>query len=167
MLLNLLSNAIKYNRPGGRVSSSLRDKAGWLVRLSITDTGPGISPEGLARCSCPSSGWARSSAGGGHGTGPGGVEAVGGSDGRRLGAESRVGVGSTFWVELPSPPESPATDANGTGSHSNLAANSEQAVAATLLYIEDNASNLQVIQTVLRRLRPHWRLLFEKTAKAA
>ena len=48
VLVNLLSNAVKYNRRGGTVS------VGWSLhrdtcRLSITDTGPGMTPEQLAR----------------------------------------------------------------------------------------------------------------------
>ena len=48
VLVNLLSNAVKYNRQGGSVS------VGWSLhrdtcRLSITDTGPGMTPEQLAR----------------------------------------------------------------------------------------------------------------------
>ncbi len=48
LLLNLMDNAIKYNRPGGRVTIALaRDGNG--VGLKITNTGPGIPPEELAR----------------------------------------------------------------------------------------------------------------------
>src|SRR6185503_16953419 len=49
VLLNLLNNAIKYNRPGGFVALTCEatrpDRDAW--RISVTDTGPGISPENL------------------------------------------------------------------------------------------------------------------------
>jgi PAS domain S-box-containing protein len=48
VLVNLVSNAVKYNRPGGTVS------VGWSMhrdtcRVSITDTGPGMTAEQLGR----------------------------------------------------------------------------------------------------------------------
>jgi len=41
---NLISNAVKYNRDGGRVSVGIRRK-GDAVRIAVTDTGIGLSPE--------------------------------------------------------------------------------------------------------------------------
>jgi len=48
MLNNLLSNAIKYNREGGQVRISA-EQEGPYVRISVSDTGIGISEEGLSR----------------------------------------------------------------------------------------------------------------------
>lgn len=45
---NLLSNAIKYNKPDGCVSI-LAERDGPYVRISIADTGIGISKEGMSR----------------------------------------------------------------------------------------------------------------------
>ena len=105
VLLNLLGNAIKYNRPGGYVTLRCEHVPSGQIRLSITDTGHGISPEGLARLFVPFERLGQEF-GSVEGTGLGLVvsrrlaEAMGG----RLGAESEVGVGSTFWVELPAVP---------------------------------------------------------------
>ena len=53
IVLNLLSNAIKYTPPGGRVTVACRMRgaggAEGLCELSITDTGPGMTPEEIAR----------------------------------------------------------------------------------------------------------------------
>ncbi|RQR30879.1 response regulator [Burkholderia sp. Bp9143] len=46
VLSNLLSNAIKFTPPGGRIKVSLT-RAGARVRLSVADTGQGISAERL------------------------------------------------------------------------------------------------------------------------
>ncbi|MFP3547832.1 ATP-binding protein, partial [Rhizobium sp. SIMBA_035] len=46
LLSNLLSNAIKFTPPGGRIKVSL-NPAGARVRLSVADTGQGISAERL------------------------------------------------------------------------------------------------------------------------
>jgi heavy metal sensor kinase len=48
LLLNLTDNAIKFNRPDGRVSISLCRNNG-LAELKISNTGPGVPSEKLAR----------------------------------------------------------------------------------------------------------------------
>src|SRR6202030_1204396 len=53
VLLNLLSNAIKYNREGGTVVVSCAEAAGAMLRISVTDTGPGIAPEKMHRLFAP------------------------------------------------------------------------------------------------------------------
>lgn len=45
VLLNLFSNAIKYNRPGGNIVVECATEGERLVRVSIEDTGNGLSPE--------------------------------------------------------------------------------------------------------------------------
>ena len=52
VLLNLLANAIKYNRPDGLVTVST-DVRSDHVRLSVADTGLGISPELTERLFIP------------------------------------------------------------------------------------------------------------------
>jgi signal transduction histidine kinase len=47
VFVNLLSNAIKYNKEGGRVSLSVR--GGECVRITVRDTGPGLTSEQRAR----------------------------------------------------------------------------------------------------------------------
>ena len=46
VLMNLVSNGIKYNRPNGRIAIRARSEGG-QVRVSVADTGQGISPEDL------------------------------------------------------------------------------------------------------------------------
>lgn len=102
-LVNLLSNAVKYNRAEGsvRVHAALADEG--RVRLLVSDSGPGIPAERLGELFQP---FSRLDAGMGTiaGTGIGLVttkrivELMGG----RIGVDSREGIGSTFWIELPS-----------------------------------------------------------------
>jgi signal transduction histidine kinase len=99
VLLNLLSNAIKYNFAGGRVT------VGWVIdhghaRISVTDTGPGISPVLQLKLFQPFERLYPEH--GAEGTGLGLtisrrlVELMGG----KIGVTSRTGEGSTFWVQL-------------------------------------------------------------------
>ena len=53
VLLNLLSNAVKYNREGGTITLGFEAVAGNNVRLSVRDTGPGISPREKERLFIP------------------------------------------------------------------------------------------------------------------
>src|SRR5579859_996074 len=104
VLLNLLSNAVKYNRPGGAIIIRYRRDPPDRIRLLISDTGPGIPAAKMSRLFTP---FDRLGMGGGavEGTGLGLViskqliEAMRG----QVGAESVLGVGSTFWLELPAP----------------------------------------------------------------
>jgi len=48
ILLNLLSNAIKFTPGGGRVALAATYQPGGPVEISVTDTGPGMSPSELA-----------------------------------------------------------------------------------------------------------------------
>jgi PAS domain S-box-containing protein len=101
VLINLLHNAIKYNRPGGMVSIACTLVPPNSARISVRDTGPGLSPEQLDHLFQPFNRLGRES-GAEQGTGIGLVvvkrlvELMGGV----IGVESQVGVGSVFWVEL-------------------------------------------------------------------
>ena len=49
VLINLLSNAIKYNKAGGTVVVNCSATNPQRMRISVTDTGAGLSPEQLAQ----------------------------------------------------------------------------------------------------------------------
>ena len=157
VLLNLLSNAVKYNAEGGHVTLSCTEAEDGLIRIGIADTGSGIPPEEMERVFSPFDRLGRQE-GDVEGTGlglalsKGLMEAMGG----RLDVESVPGEGSTFTIELPLA-ESPralleADPAETVGTHAPLGGQH------TLLYIEDNLSNLKLIERLLER-RPQVRLL--------
>ncbi len=96
-LLNLMSNALAYTRQGGvtlRVSA-----AGAAVRFAVVDTGPGIPAELQARIWLPHQ--RATSEGMGLGLGLHIVSQLARHLGGAVGLESAPGVGSTFWLELP------------------------------------------------------------------
>jgi signal transduction histidine kinase len=102
VLLNLLSNAVKYNHPGGSVRLAVEPKAGGPLRVTVTDTGPGIASDALERLFVPFERLSQQRRGiEGTGLGlplsKGLAEAMGGV----LGVASTLGQGSSFWVELP------------------------------------------------------------------
>ena len=101
VLINLLSNAIKYNRVGGTVVVDCDESTPGRIRICVTDTGAGLSPEKLAQLFQPFNRLGQE-ASVEEGTGIGLVvckrlvDLMGGV----IGAESTVGKGSVFWIDL-------------------------------------------------------------------
>jgi signal transduction histidine kinase len=101
VLLNLLSNAVKYNVENGRIDISCESRPGGVIRIAVSDTGPGISQESQARLFKPFERLQEEQTyieGTGLGLSlcRGLMEAMGG----RIGVESTPGKGSTFWIDL-------------------------------------------------------------------
>jgi signal transduction histidine kinase/CheY-like chemotaxis protein len=159
ILLNLLSNAVKYNQPGGSVHLTGDRVAGERLRVKVTDTGPGIQPAALERLFVPFErvGEQHSAV---EGTGLGLplskrlAEAMGGT----LELTSTPQQGSTFWVELPlaeAPVEAGVLQEPGTPpepeQQQNQAQEGQATPALTVLYIEDNVSNLQLVERLMER----------------
>ncbi|HKP99991.1 MAG TPA: ATP-binding protein, partial [Actinomycetes bacterium] len=159
ILLNLLSNAVKYNRQGGRVELVCGAADGNRMRVAVRDTGPGIPPDALGQLFVPFERLGSEQTGV-EGAGLGLplskrlAEAMGGT----LEVSSRAGQGSTFWVELPQA-EGPVQRAERQQElEAPAEAEPEPEAALTVLYIEDNLSNLQLVERVLSR-RPGVRLI--------
>jgi signal transduction histidine kinase len=103
VLINLLTNAIKYNREMGNVTIEYSQNDLGVTRISIHDSGFGLAQDQLDKLFQPFNRLGRET-GAEEGTGIGLVvtkklvEFMGGE----IGVKSVVGVGSTFWVDLPS-----------------------------------------------------------------
>ncbi|MEP7285152.1 MAG: ATP-binding protein [Chloroflexota bacterium] len=110
LLLNLVTNAIKYTPAGGKVTINLIHKAGYAF-LSVSDTGIGIPPEDLDHIfdRFYRVDKARSRQMGGTGLGLSIASWIAEAHQGRIWAESNVGQGSTFTLQLPSTdqPETP------------------------------------------------------------
>jgi signal transduction histidine kinase/response regulator RpfG family c-di-GMP phosphodiesterase len=150
VLLNLLSNAIKFNSSNGMVVLRLQPSGHDRLRIEVTDTGCGIDEEGLKKIFTPFERLtADRNAVGGTGLGLAlskrMIEAMGGA----IGVESTVGLGSRFYCELliVESAAEPALDANFHAAVTALGqASSYQ---GTVLYIEDNVSNIRLMQKIL------------------
>ena len=159
ILVNLLTNAIKYNKPGGAIFVECTPSPPDSIRISVRDTGQGMTPEQLAQLFQPFNRLGRER-GTVEGTGIGLVvskrliELLGGT----MGVESVVGAGSVFWIELKvttapileiedAVREAPAKP-HGAGT----------APQRTVLYVEDNPANLKLVEQIISR-RPDLRLL--------
>jgi len=158
VLLNLLSNAVKYNRTGGAVTLSYDETPTGRLRISVTDTGPGIAPEKMERLFTPFERLdvdqtAVEGSGLGLALSKRLAEAMGGT----LGVESSVGRGSTFWVELPLVEDWVKQLDGSEGAPAQKEVDSSRR-ARVVLYVEDNLSNLKLIERVVAH-RPEVRLL--------
>ena len=149
-LINLMSNAVKYNFEGGRVAVSAEAAPAGRVRIAVTDTGAGISAEKQAELFKPFSrlGAEVTEI---EGTGIGLAltkKLVEMMDGR-VGVASEVGVGSTFWFELPAPGDR-AMAAAGVSPTARAAVMPD--VRGTILYVEDNPANLKLLEMIVARI---------------
>jgi len=152
VLLNLLSNAIKYNREHGTVSLSLTPVDEDTLRITISDTGYGISQEQQEQLFQP---FNRLGAEGSEieGTGIGLsiahnlIEMMNGN----IGIKSEEGTGTRFWLELPrelliQQVDDTTADVSSIGATDSLFNKSYQ-----VLYIEDNPANLRLVSQILSK----------------
>ncbi|HWM24133.1 MAG TPA: PAS domain S-box protein [Chthoniobacterales bacterium] len=149
VLLNLLTNAVKYTPLDGRVTVSSSTIGTGSIRIAISDTGAGISSEKLARLFTPFDRLGAEQTGV-EGTGLGLalcqrlIHAMDGS----IGVDSTVGNGSMFWVEL-ARAESPFERVDLAQRNVSHPQNGSEAIQRTILYVEDNLSNLTLIEQML------------------
>lgn len=147
VLINLVSNAIKYNREGGDVLLEVRQtKDG--VALSVHDTGVGIPEDRKAELFQPFNRLGRETSDvAGTGIGLAVSRRLAEAMSGRLECASVEGEGSTFTLHLPlaRPAAQPMTASPiPTGS----------LPAATMLYVEDNPSNIALMRHVVAALGP-------------
>jgi two-component system phosphate regulon sensor histidine kinase PhoR len=98
---NLIANAIKFTPPGGSITTTVQ-RAGEWIEIIVADTGPGVPPQALPTLFDRYTRVARPDADvAGSGLGLMIVREIVAAHGGTVGVESRVGVGSQFWVRLP------------------------------------------------------------------
>jgi len=154
VLLNLLSNAVKYNSENGQIIITCDTSDKNLIRISVTDTGKGLTPEqqnhlfkAFERLGEEASNT--------EGTGIGLVitksivELMGGN----IGFDSQIDVGSTFWIELPQHMSQRVSENMSEKNEvKNIQATADPEHKFTVLYIEDNPANLRLVTQLLSRI---------------
>ncbi len=158
VLINLLANAIKYNRDGGHVEVVCSVQPDGPTTLAVRDTGAGIKPEDMAKIFTP---FERLGATNTEieGTGLGLtlsqrlMTAMKGN----LEVQSTLGQGTTATIVLP-PAEKPQTSLADTSVQRLEANDPPHEGTWELLCIEDNSSNLRLIEAILEE-RPGITLL--------
>jgi PAS domain S-box-containing protein len=149
VLINLLSNAVKYNRRGGEVTVHCTELPGGRVEVAVTDTGPGMSAGQLERLFEPFDrlgAEATDIAGTGLGLAlsRGLIQAMDGT----ISAESQPGAGSTMRIQLEGAQE-PGGHADDSAPVATHRAPQQE---RTIVYIEDNLSNLRLVERLLDRI---------------
>jgi CheY-like chemotaxis protein len=154
VMINLLSNAIKYNGISGAVIVQCANSGKDRVRISVRDTGAGLSADQLAQLFQPFNRLGQHDSAE-EGTGIGLVvtrqlvELMGG----QIGVESVVGAGTVFWVEFAAS-AAPALVLDNIDEDSlerRQAASRALVDQPTLLYVEDNPANLALVEQLIAR----------------
>jgi PAS domain S-box-containing protein len=164
VLINLLSNAIKYNRTGGTVLVTCEVNPSGRVRISVEDSGEGLSPADIAQLFQPFNRLGRAATVE-EGTGIGLVvckrlvELMGGV----IGVDSTVGRGSVFWFELNLTTRPQPSDVASTAAAIAQEPGPARTRVRTLLYVEDNPANRMLVEDLVAR-RPDIRLLTAEDA---
>jgi len=159
IVINLISNAIKYNEEHGTVVVGCMKSTPGHTRISVKDTGAGLSPEKLAQLFQPFNRLGQE-AGGVAGTGIGLVvtkrlaELLDGE----LGVESTVGTGSLFWCDLITCEAPQFVAESGEDAAFDVPPVRASIGLRTLLYVEDNQANMKLVEQLIAR-RPDLRLL--------
>jgi len=152
IVINLLSNAIKYNREAGTVLVDCTVSSPERIRISVRDSGAGLSPAKVAQLFQPFNRLGQE-AGGVVGTGIGLVvtkrlaELMEGT----VGVESTPGTGSVFWCELTTTAAPRILAAAREVTVSSRPPSAAGAPERTVLYVEDNPANMELVEQLVGR----------------
>lgn len=151
ILMNLLSNALKYNRPDGTIDVDVLEGQPIggkpTIRIAVRDQGYGISPDNMDKVFLPFERiGAENTETEGTGLGLAVVKQLTELMHGELGLESQLGVGSTFWVDFTSAKERAIESEVNSENQQSIDTNPNH---GTILYIEDNSANVDLVQQIV------------------
>ncbi|MCW2525952.1 MAG: sensor protein [Pseudonocardiales bacterium] len=161
VVLNLLSNAIKYNCLTGRVEVTCTVTGDGALDIAVRDDGFGIQVDDLPRLFTPFDRLGAQATGiEGTGVGLALSQRLMATMGGSLRVISEVGAGSTFTARIPlaSIEEWPAVPGRDFGPDDDVADSEPATDHKTLLCIEDNISNVELMERLIS-LRPQWTMI--------
>jgi len=148
VLVNLLSNAVKFTPEAGNIGVSVKEDESW-IRISVWDEGVGIPEEHMDQLFQPfwqaDAGLARWHEGTGLGLKL--VKQFTELNGGTVAAESTLGSGSRFTINVPLSEEKPYPRRNSRPDLRNV---SKVVRARKILLAEDNAQNIDLLGNYLR-----------------
>jgi PAS domain S-box-containing protein len=156
VLINLANNAIKYNNEGGEVNIVVDKKPtteeGYTpIRISVIDNGWGVEEKDLEKIFIPFERiGAEKTNVEGTGLGLAVVKQLIDLMGGKVGVKSKPGEGSTFWIELQQC-ENHLDLIQKEASFNQHAEMHDQ--KGTVLYIEDNLPNIELVQEIIENKR--------------
>jgi two-component system NtrC family sensor kinase len=156
-LINNAAQAMHAAHGGGRLAVSVDVQVGAhaaapLVRVTITDDGPGIAPENLSRVFDPF--FTTKPSGEGTGLGLSVCHGIVSEHGGAVWVQSRLGQGATFYVELPAGVEEPNLEPV-VASVAPPAGAPADAGPARVLVVDDEEAVLEVMRRALQRAGYH------------
>ena len=152
-MLHLLSNAVKYNRVGGTLTLTCCEVKGHRVRLTVLDTGEGIAPEKRPDVFEPFNRLGReSSTTSGTGIGLNITKQFIGAMGGKVGYESELGKGSSFWIEFPQY-QNTLNRRSKPSEPDKIAEDPLLSVQGKVLYIEDDVSHQLLMEEMLAQCK--------------
>lgn len=157
VFVNLISNAIKYNKENGEVKVNVEIIEDGKVKINFTDTGYGLSEQQQLNLFTPFERLgAENSSIEGSGIGLVISHKLIGLMGGRIGIDSEIGKGSTFWIILPSSETHTLTETKNDVSGANSELLSEQMNSTiksskNILYIEDDPANMRLVESIIKK----------------
>ncbi|AFZ02492.1 hybrid sensor histidine kinase/response regulator [Calothrix sp. PCC 6303] len=155
VIINLLNNAVKFTPAGGRITLEVKNTRPSFLKISITDTGIGISPANIKKLFQPfiqiDSSLNRQYDGTGLGLAL--VKRIVELHGGSVGLTSEVGVGSCFSVELPCVDATAQVlqlQLESTTSADTLESGVCAVTSPLILLAEDNSANISTISSYLK-----------------
>jgi PAS domain S-box-containing protein len=148
IVLNLLSNALKFTERGGVTVTVAWDGAGQgVLRVAVSDTGPGLSGEQATklfqRFSQADASISRRH--GGTGLGLAICRSLAELMGGAIGVDSVEGAGATFWFHIAAPVAAPVA----VGASRTVAVSAPAPRATHILVVDDVPVNRELVRVVL------------------